>query len=505
MSKQTTDRAAGGAERRRGGPVKKILIGVVALIVLLVGAVLLLGPSIAGSMVPGLAGGAVNKGIQGRLDLSGVKLSWGGPQKVERILLKDPSGRTVADVSASIDAGLIGLATGSLNLGKVHLSGELDVVADKQGRTNLEAALEPSAAAKAAKQAAKPTPAQQRPGKGVSEPFRIPDGLAVDLDVDALQVKFTGAIGPGGEVRTIGLRDITAKGALAAGKPLALTLGAKTLDGKEALDGVIKADRLTDASGRLDLKTAKLEALLDATLPAEYVEMLAAGLVKGGAAQTPAVNEEPARLRLNLVSKDGRLVMGEPANPPFARLRVPAAVAAALSSGDIKVELDQRPLVTLTLSELDLPLPAAATGGSPGGGMDFRGAKIIATLETEAVRGRVAGSLPADLVELAVWMAGYYVCPLGMVLAAMTPAASTSQRRASGSMIRTSMRAASRLASRSPIRPPPASITRRTGRSILRSSVITVRMCSVAASTNTSSPGSMRVWPVRSASAWSWR
>jgi len=41
----------------------------------------------------------------------------------------------------------------------------------------------------------------------------------------------------------------------------------------------------------------------------------------------------------------------------------------------------------------------------------------------KAVRGRVAGSLPVDLVELAVWMAGYYVCPLGMVLAAMTPAA----------------------------------------------------------------------------------
>lgn len=41
----------------------------------------------------------------------------------------------------------------------------------------------------------------------------------------------------------------------------------------------------------------------------------------------------------------------------------------------------------------------------------------------KAVRGRVAGSLPPDLVELAVWMAGYYVCPLGMVLGAMTPAA----------------------------------------------------------------------------------
>ena len=38
--------------------------------------------------------------------------------------------------------------------------------------------------------------------------------------------------------------------------------------------------------------------------------------------------------------------------------------------------------------------------------------------------GRVVGSrLPESLVELARWMAGYYVCPLGMVLATMMPAA----------------------------------------------------------------------------------
>lgn len=43
--------------------------------------------------------------------------------------------------------------------------------------------------------------------------------------------------------------------------------------------------------------------------------------------------------------------------------------------------------------------------------------------KVKAVGARVSGALPVDLVELAVWLAGYYVCPLGMVLAAMTPAA----------------------------------------------------------------------------------
>jgi primosomal protein N' (replication factor Y) (superfamily II helicase) len=43
--------------------------------------------------------------------------------------------------------------------------------------------------------------------------------------------------------------------------------------------------------------------------------------------------------------------------------------------------------------------------------------------KVKLVGTRLPGTLPADLVELAVWLAGYYVCPLGMVLAAMTPAA----------------------------------------------------------------------------------
>ncbi|MBC7834220.1 MAG: DEAD/DEAH box helicase, partial [Phycisphaerales bacterium] len=39
------------------------------------------------------------------------------------------------------------------------------------------------------------------------------------------------------------------------------------------------------------------------------------------------------------------------------------------------------------------------------------------------VSGVAAAALPPDLVELARWMASYYVCPLGMVLATMLPAA----------------------------------------------------------------------------------
>ena len=46
-------------------------------------------------------------------------------------------------------------------------------------------------------------------------------------------------------------------------------------------------------------------------------------------------------------------------------------------------------------------------------------------------------SLPADLVELAKWIAGYYVCPLGMVFGSMLPAAVA---RGTGSTVRTMVR-----------------------------------------------------------------
>ena len=54
------------------------------------------------------------------------------------------------------------------------------------------------------------------------------------------------------------------------------------------------------------------------------------------------------------------------------------------------------------------------------------GVELLGDVEAWRVRplGRRTGAaLPAELVELARWMAGYYVCPLGMVLATMLPAA----------------------------------------------------------------------------------
>jgi primosomal protein N' (replication factor Y) len=67
-------------------------------------------------------------------------------------------------------------------------------------------------------------------------------------------------------------------------------------------------------------------------------------------------------------------------------------------------------------------------GNKPTQGVVVRagGAELVRGMPASKVKTilKVTGTkLPPRLVELAQWMAGYYICPLGMVLATMVPAA----------------------------------------------------------------------------------
>jgi primosomal protein N' (replication factor Y) len=82
------------------------------------------------------------------------------------------------------------------------------------------------------------------------------------------------------------------------------------------------------------------------------------------------------------------------------------------------------------------PAPAPAVGERvqvplgrklvPGIVVAVGGPELLAGLSPSKVRPisrRTGAALPASLVSLAQWMAAYYVCPLGMVMASMIPAA----------------------------------------------------------------------------------
>ncbi len=72
-------------------------------------------------------------------------------------------------------------------------------------------------------------------------------------------------------------------------------------------------------------------------------------------------------------------------------------------------------------------VPVGRTGKSAGGVVVAEGgAELLGGLDRERVRPilrETEATLPEDLLDLAEWIASYYVCPLGMVLAAMLPGA----------------------------------------------------------------------------------
>jgi primosomal protein N' (replication factor Y) len=72
------------------------------------------------------------------------------------------------------------------------------------------------------------------------------------------------------------------------------------------------------------------------------------------------------------------------------------------------------------------PTPGVVASVSDTPDIDPRSIKVLV--------GRVGSRLPADLVEVARWMAAYYCCPLGMAVATVVPAA---VKKGTGRVIRT--------------------------------------------------------------------
>jgi primosomal protein N' (replication factor Y) len=113
---------------------------------------------------------------------------------------------------------------------------------------------------------------------------------------------------------------------------------------------------------------------------------------------------------------------------------------AALSAGEVLVRvavergIDQLDASGLTYlapegiavgERVDVPL-GRGNKAAPGIVTEVGGEELAAGLARERIKPilkRSGASLSPVLVELARWMAGYYVCPLGMVLATMMPAA----------------------------------------------------------------------------------
>ena len=387
MTTKTTTNDPHPAVRQRRW-IKWMAIGVPAALVVLVLVLVLAGPAIVSAVAPGIIASAARDSIQGEVAVSDVRLSWRGPQRVGSVVVTDPSGKTVVDVSASAEAGLLGLARGSMNLGVVRVSGLVDIVAQSDGSTDLERALERRPKAGTPGRPGVPQPGTPTPS--TPEPVRLPANLAMELDVQNLDIRFTGPMG--GSTQTVGLKDITATGSFANAQPVMLDVKATTLEGEPAIAARFSADRLSNADGTLAIDTATIEGTIDASLPSRYVELIVGSLMGVSAEPAQPVRDaEPLRLVANVMSRNGRLVLADPSRPAYVQWRLPEALMTKLNEGDAYITLERRPLMSVALSELNMPLPGAD------GKVDLRGAVARIVAQSEALAGVVglqAGDTP---------------------------------------------------------------------------------------------------------------
>lgn len=231
------------AKRRK--IIKWTIIGTIGAVVLGVLVLVIMLPTIAGWFVPGIVRDAAAKSIMGPVDVSGVSLSWGGPQKIESIKLSDGSSQ-VAEVGAIVPVGLWSLITGKYKLGEVELAGDVTVIKGKDGVTNLDRAL-------------KPSPNAPPPSK---EPTVLPKTLSATINL--LDVALSYQDQGKGDAATLRVRKLRGAVDLEVGQPAKVKLSGSIggLNKEDAGTLVIeaKAIKWSDEEGLVTPNKAKVEA-----------------------------------------------------------------------------------------------------------------------------------------------------------------------------------------------------------------------------------------------------
>jgi hypothetical protein len=207
------------ARKKRLWP--KVLIGLGVAVVVVVAML----PTIAGWVAPGIVEGQAGKLVKGTVKAGGASFGWTGPQRVGPLVWKDEQGQEFARVSISTSAGLLGLATGGLDLGEVVVSdASVRLVRGKDGRLNIEDLLVEKPAAKGTS-----TPPRETPAKAIT----LPKGLKVRLKAQNVSATFVDETGASG-VTTVELRDVRASADVDPKKPLSVRLDAMATGGGQA-------------------------------------------------------------------------------------------------------------------------------------------------------------------------------------------------------------------------------------------------------------------------------
>ncbi|MBX3382599.1 MAG: hypothetical protein KF864_03720 [Phycisphaeraceae bacterium] len=389
------------------GRLKKfLLLGGGAGFVLVV-ALVAAAPSIAGALAPGLVASRSGSYISGRATLQSASFAWGGPQHLRGLKIIDTADREVASIRAvKVDAGLVGLIRGSLDLGVITLTGlRADVVREPDGTTNLQ-------------RLAPPAPASAPPKSSAPAPG-LPTNLRASLVVEGASASFTdrSAAAPGAAPLTVEIDEVDVNAAIAVGRPITLQASARardaaqplraggrvgsitinaTIDDLFAKDGGFTPD-LIDADIKAEIKTFPL-ALVDAFLgtllrggslreglgdTADLNITATGGLAKGAA--VISAQTANASLRAPLSIANNVITAASPLEFTLKGSAGPAlspAVRTMMAGGDSGATITQLPDIAARVEQLSMPLPRA---GAP---LDLRkGSAVIALSLGETAGG----------------------------------------------------------------------------------------------------------------------
>ncbi|MFO0857454.1 MAG: hypothetical protein U0640_08895 [Phycisphaerales bacterium] len=402
---------------------KKIVVGGGVGVVVVLGLGILLAPTIAGAVAPGLISSNAAKFVKGKVSAKSASFSWGGPQRVEGISWVDEKGQPVLATTVSTSAGLIGLISGGLDLGEVEIRDTTaQIVRAKDGTLNVQSLMVEQ---KGAGNAASGSGA----GKDSGKPIQLPNGLKVRLSIENLDATFVdeSAQTNGAAPLTVKLSGVEGNATVDPKTNLVAKLvananssaggtgsGASGAGGKINVD--IDAANWADGSGVVTLDKATVKAKVDvANLPMSLVDAIAGPVVKdengvgvplakslGNAVQlnidangtmkdaTAVLKFVTDRANANgeLRIADGVLTTSKPLTISLQGAAVPdlvPAMRAALKS-DAQTRVEAMPDATVTVDNLRIVLPQG------GKALDLRGASANVAVATTEVRGTVVAS-----------------------------------------------------------------------------------------------------------------
>jgi hypothetical protein len=371
----------------RGG-VRRLLLIALALLAILAVAAVLAVPPIASMAIRSAIEDASGTAIAGRLEPGAVHAGWRGPVGVEGLVIRDLAGDEVARVTATINRGALGLGLdwlrgGALDLGTVSVTGSAVLRRGDDGALTIARALEsPSAAS------APPAPiVTPQPPVAPAPAAPAPDILARlrgTLDVSGVRIDVRD-----GDRVVAGLRDLAVAGPVDLTQPIDLKLTARPMTTPEPIELRVRAERLLDQAGQLDLAHSTIIATLAGSVADAEVDAAIAALVPTSA---PARATTPAPAGRTLIAagvqlKDGRLTLAEGTPLTLAGAVPPSALAPLLAGQDRAFTLDAGARLSLRAESVDLPVLAA-------GPLDWRGASLRAELGVDRLTGRF--TLPDD-------------------------------------------------------------------------------------------------------------